>query len=116
MRDSNKKSPSKEGLATQLSLFGQFAFSRALGPRQPVLYLGVICVLVEVVDEARCQVFGFAFPLQWVNISITWVEDHRIDAGQCGGHLQIKDWDMFGFRFFDRTIQNRIDNTARIFN
>ncbi|CSC27476.1 Uncharacterised protein [Vibrio cholerae] len=39
MRDSNKKSPSKEGLATQLSLFGQFAFSRALGPRQPVLYL-----------------------------------------------------------------------------
>lgn len=72
MRDSNKKAPRKRGLLLSYHFSVNLPLVELWARGNQCFTFGVICVLVEVVDEARCQVFGFAFPLQWVNISITW--------------------------------------------
>ena len=51
----------------------------------------VVLVLLEVVDEAFCEVLGLDGPFFCVGIGVAGVEDFGINAGKLGGNLEVED-------------------------
>ena len=71
-------------------------------------------VLLEVLDEACSQIFSLFFPLSYISISITWVEDVRIYTFQLCRNYKVEVWNRLGWSLVDRVIEDSIDNTTGI--
>ena len=73
-------------------------------------------VLHEILHEAACQILGLLFPLGGVCIGVAGIKDRRIDAGQCGGNLQVKVGDCLRLGLQDGAVQDRVDDAAGVLN
>ena len=53
-------------------------------------------VLLEVLDEAACQILSLGLPLSCVSISVARVKDCGINAGKLCGNLEVEVRDLLG--------------------
>ena len=76
----------------------------------------VVLVLLEVLDEARCEVFGFGVPLFCICVGIAGIKDLRIYAGKLGRNLEVEDRKGLGGSLKDSTVEDSVDDTTGIFD
>ena len=72
--------------------------------------------LMEVGDETLCKIARLFVPLLGVAIRIAWIEDTAIYAGQLGRHEEVEVRHCFRGSLIDASIQNSVNNGARILN
>src|SRR3712207_8822754 len=59
----------------------------------------VAFVLLEVLDEAGCQVLSLFFPLCCVSVSVAWVEDVSVNAFQLCRNYEVEERNGLGGSF-----------------
>src|SRR3712207_821920 len=74
----------------------------------------VAFVLLEVLDEACCQVLSLFFPLCCVSVSIAWVKDVGVNAFELCWNYEVEVRNSLGGSFVDGTAQDSVDDTTCI--
>ena len=72
-------------------------------------------VLVEVLDEAACQVFCLLGPLCSVCIGVAGIEDLGINTRKLGRNLEVEDRNVLGRSLLDRTVEDSVDDTCLLY-
>ena len=74
----------------------------------------VSCELVEVLDEAACEVLCLLLPLAYACISVAWVEDCRINAREFCRNCEVEVRDGLGRSLVDGTVEDCVDDSSCI--
>ena len=92
-----------------LSLQYQAEISLQLGAgRDQSLAMLVALVLLEVLDEAACQILGLLFPLGSVSIGVARIQNAGVHAVQHGGNLEVEVGDLLGGHIVDVAVQDGV--------
>ena len=82
--------------------------------RDQSLTVLVALVLLEVLDEAACQILGLLFPLGSISIGVARIQNAGVHAVQHGGNLEVEVGDLLGGHIVDVAVQDGIDDAAGI--
>ena len=74
----------------------------------------VSLILLEVLDEAACQILGLLFPLCGICIGVARIEDCGINARKLCGNFEVEVRDLLGGSLENVAIEDRVDDAAGI--
>ena len=74
--------------------------------RDQSLAVLVALVLLEVLDEAACQILGLLFPLGSVSVGVARIQNAGVHAVQHGGNLEVEVGDLLGGHIVDVAVQD----------
>ena len=74
----------------------------------------VVLVLLEVLDEACCEVLGLNFPFCGIGVGVAGIKNRGINTGKFGGNLEVKDGELLGRSCEDGTVEDGVDDTAGV--
>ena len=69
-------------------------------------------ILLEVLDEAACQILGLLIPLCGICIGVARIEDRGINARKLGGNFEVEVRDVLGGSLENVAIEDRVDDAA----
>ena len=74
----------------------------------------VVLILLEVLDEACCEVLGLNFPFCGIGIGVAGIKNRGINTGKFGGNLEVKDGELLGRSCENGTVEDSVDDTAGV--
>ena len=70
--------------------------------------------LVEVLDEAACEILCLLLPLACACVSVAWVEDSWVNAREFCRNCEVEVRDLLCRSLVDRTIEDSVDNSTSV--
>ena len=74
----------------------------------------VSLVLLEILDEASCEILSLLFPYRSVSVSVARIEDLRINTRKFSRNNEVEVRNCLSRSLIDRTIEDSVDDTTSI--